>query len=92
MDRRPNILFIIVDELRCWRVFPKGINNVAQFLHQFMPNTYRRLCVPGVKFAGHYTAGVACTLARGTLITGLYTEQNSELATILDSRCTVRRI
>ena len=56
MDRRPNILFIIVDELRYWRVFPEGINNVGQFLHQFMPNTYRRLWVPGVKVAGHYTA------------------------------------
>ena len=85
MDRRPNILFIIVDELRYWRVFPEGINNVGKFLHQFMPNTYRRLCVPGVKFAGHYTAGVACTPARGTLITGRYTQQNWELATILDS-------
>jgi len=36
VDRRPNILFIIVDELRYWRVFPEGINNVGQFLHQFM--------------------------------------------------------
>jgi len=85
VDRRPNILFIIVDELRYWRVFPEGINNVGKFLHQFMPNTYRRLWVPGVKFAGHYTAGVACTPARGTLITGRYTQQNWELATILDS-------
>jgi len=56
MDRTPNILFIIVDKLRYWRVFPERINNVGQFLHQFMPNTYRRLWVPGVKFAGHYTA------------------------------------
>ena len=29
MDRRPNILFIIVDELRYCRVFPEGINNVG---------------------------------------------------------------
>jgi len=72
----PNILFIIVDELRYWRVFPKGINDVGEFLREFMPNTYQLLWVPGVKFAGHYTAGTACTPARGTLVTGLYTQQN----------------
>ena len=44
----PNILFIIVDELRYWRVFPKGINDVAEFLREFMPNTYQLLWVPGV--------------------------------------------
>jgi arylsulfatase A-like enzyme len=85
---RPNILFILVDELRYWRVFPKGINNVGEFLQEFMPNTYQSLWVPGVKFAGHYTAGTACTPARGTLITGLYTQQNWLLATILDSPTT----
>jgi len=56
-----------VDELRYWRVFPKGIKNVGEFLREFMPNTYHSLWVPGVKFAGHYTAGTACTPARGTL-------------------------
>jgi len=85
---RPNILFIIVDELRYWRMFPKGINDVGEFLREFMPNTYQLLWVPGVKFAGHYTAGVACTPARGTLITGLYTQQDWLLATILDSPTT----
>jgi arylsulfatase A-like enzyme len=84
----PNILFIIVDELRYWRVFPKGINDVGEFLREFMPNTYQLLWVPGVKFAGHYTAGTACTPARGTLVTGLYTQQNWLLATIQDSPTT----
>ena len=84
----PNILFILVDELRFWRVFPQGINTVGEFLRAFMPNSYQSLWVPGVKFAGHYTAGVACTPARGTLITGLYTQQSWLLATILDSPTT----
>jgi arylsulfatase A-like enzyme len=81
----PNILFILVDELRFWRVFPKGINNVGEFLQAFMPNTYQSLWVPGVKFARHYTAGTACSPARGTLITGLYTQQSWMLGTIFDS-------
>ena len=80
----PNILFILVDELRFPRVFPQGINNAGAFLQRFMPNTYS-LWQRGVKFSGHYTAGAACTPARGTIVTGLYTQQSWELATILDS-------
>src|SRR6266576_1349083 len=83
-DGRPNILFILVDELRFPRVFPQGINNAGEFLQRFMPNTYS-LWQRGVKFSGHYTAGTACTPARGTIVTGLYTQQSWELATILDS-------
>ena len=66
----PNILFILVDELRYWRVFPGRINTVDEFLREFMHNTYELLWQPGVKFAGHYTAGTACSPARGTLVTG----------------------
>ncbi|HEY1491387.1 MAG TPA: sulfatase-like hydrolase/transferase, partial [Steroidobacteraceae bacterium] len=80
----PNILFILVDELRFWRVFPKGINNVGEFLQAFMPNTYQSLWAPGVKFAGQYTAGTACSPARGTLVTGLYTQQSWLLGTLFD--------
>ena len=83
----PNILFILVDELRFPRVFPQGINDAGEFLRRFMPNTFS-LWLRGVKFAGHYTAGAACTPARGTIVTGLYTQQSWELATILDSPTT----
>jgi uncharacterized sulfatase len=83
----PNILFILVDELRYPRVFPQGVNDAGEFLRRFMPNTYS-LWLRGVKFAGHYTAGTACTPARGTIVTGLYTQQSWELATILDSPTT----
>jgi uncharacterized sulfatase len=80
----PNILFILVDELRYWRVpFPGRINTVGEFLREFMHNTYELLWQPGVKFAGHYTARTACSPARGTLVTGLYTQQSWMLATIL---------
>ena len=84
----PNILFILVDELRYWRVFPNGIQTVDQFLSTFMPNTSKLLWQPGVKFAGHFTAGTACSPARGTLVTGLYTQQSWMLATVLDSPTT----
>jgi uncharacterized sulfatase len=84
---KPNILFIIVDELRFPRVFPKGVSDAAGFLKEFMPNTYS-LWSGGVKFAGHYTAATACTPARGTLVTGLYAQQSWLLTTILSDPTT----
>ncbi len=73
---------ILVDELRFPRVFPEGIHTAAEFLARFMPHTYE-LWRNGVKFANHYTAGVACTPARGCLISGLYTQQSWLAQTIL---------
>ncbi|MFL9965977.1 sulfatase-like hydrolase/transferase, partial [Paraburkholderia sediminicola] len=82
--RPPNILFVLVDELRYPRVFPKGIGSAGEFLQTYMPRTYS-LWAGGVKFAGHYTAAVACSPARGTLVTGLYSQQTWLLTTILDA-------
>jgi uncharacterized sulfatase len=87
-EAQPNILFILVDEFRYPRVFPQGINDAGEFISQFMPQTYQLVWQKGVKFAGHYTAGVACSPARGTLVTGLYTQQSWFLVTILDSPTT----
>ncbi len=78
----PNILFILVDELRFPSAFPAGITTPHQFIATFMPNLFR-LWSSGVKFANHYTAGVACTPARGCLITGLYTQQSWLAQTVL---------
>lgn len=79
---QPNILFLLVDELRFPSVFPKGITDVDGFLRKFMPNLYT-LWQRGVKFGSHYTAANACTPARGTLITGLYSQQSWLLTTLL---------
>jgi arylsulfatase A-like enzyme len=80
--QQPNLLFILVDELRYPRVFPGGVSDAGEFLLQFMPHTYS-LWQRGVKFAGHYSASTACTPARGTLVNGLYSQQNWLLLTIL---------
>ncbi len=79
---QPNILVIKVDQLRFPTVFPSGIDSAGQFLQQFMPNLYQ-LWQNGVKFAGHYTAASACTPARGTIFTGLYSQQSWLVNTIL---------
>ena len=64
--KQPNILFILVDEMRFPKVFPKGITTPDQFLQTFMPNTYK-LWSNGVKFANHHTAASACTPAAASL-------------------------
>jgi arylsulfatase A-like enzyme len=56
----PNILFIVVDEMRYPTVFPSGIGDAGQFLAAFMPNTYE-LWQNGVKFANQHTASIACS-------------------------------
>jgi arylsulfatase A-like enzyme len=78
---KPNILFILVDELRYPSVFPSGVSSVDQFLASFMPNVYA-LWQRGVKFGSHYTAATACSPARGVLISGLYSQQSWLLQTI----------
>lgn len=79
--KQPNMLFLLVDELRYPSVFPTGIADAAQFFEAFMPNVYS-LWKRGVKFANHHTAANACTPARGTLITGLYSQQSWLLGTL----------
>src|SRR2546421_4546237 len=72
---KPNILFILVDELRYPTVFPAAIKTVGEFLAKHMKNVHK-LWERGVKFGNYYTAANACTPSRGVLITGLYSQQN----------------
>ena len=84
---QPNILFILVDELRFPSVFPASVTAtdqfqaVDQFLAQYMRNLHA-LWQSGVKFASHYTAACACTPSRGVLISGLYSQQSWLLQTL----------
>ena len=78
---QPNILFILVDEMRFPSVFPAGVTSVDDFLARYMPNLHS-LWQRGVKFGRHYTAASACTPARGVLITGLYSQQSWLMQTL----------
>ena len=78
--RRPNIILILVDEMRFPSVFPGGITTPAEFLGQYMPNVFY-LWQHGVKFEGYYSSGNACSPARATIATGLYPHQQWLLAT-----------
>jgi arylsulfatase A-like enzyme len=84
---QPNILFILVDELRYPTVFPGNIKTPGEFLRQFMPNVHKRIWKRGVKFGNHNTAANACTPSRGVLITGLYSQQQWLMTTILSTPC-----
>jgi len=81
---QPNILFILVDELRFPSVFPAGIHDVDGFLARFMPNLHG-LWRKGVKFGSHYTAASACTPSRGVLVTGLYSQQSWVCVTLTNA-------
>jgi arylsulfatase A-like enzyme len=80
--KKPNILFILVDELRYPTVFPKGIKDANGFFKAFMPNVHS-LWKKGVKFGNYHTAANACTPARGVIISGLYSQQNWLITTIV---------
>lgn len=79
---KPNILLILVDEMRFPKVFPTGISTADEFIERFMPNTYR-LWKRGVKFSRHHSAANDCSPSRGVFITGLYSQQTWFTNTLL---------
>ncbi len=72
----PNILVIVVDEMRDPLWFPPLADLDAQ-----LP-ALARLRNGAVRFAQHYTASNACTPARACLLTGLYTHQTGVMLTL----------
>jgi arylsulfatase A-like enzyme len=71
----PNILVIVVDQLRAPQWF-----TAAPEMARLLPNI-SRLRREGVSFERHYTASNDCTPARSTLLTGLYTHQTGCMIT-----------
>jgi len=74
-SQAPNILVVMVDQLRAPRWFQAAVTAAGP-----MPNL-AALQRGGVSFANHYTAANDCTPARGTLLTGLYSHQTGCLVT-----------
>ncbi len=73
--RQPNILVIMVDQLRTPQWFSAADSAAA-----LMPNL-ARLRNGAVSFASHYTASNDCTPARAALVTGLHTHQTGCMIT-----------
>lgn len=73
--RAPNILVVMVDQLRSPAWFSDPTLTPA-----LTPNI-ARLRRGAVCFDGHHTASNACTPARATLVTGLYTHQTGCMIT-----------
>ncbi|MGV0814488.1 sulfatase-like hydrolase/transferase [Mycolicibacterium boenickei] len=72
---RPNILVVIVDQMRAPQWFP----DTAQ-LGALLPNL-DRLRARSTAFGSHYSASNMCTPSRGVLTTGLYSHQTGCLYT-----------
>jgi arylsulfatase A-like enzyme len=73
--RPPNILVIVVDQLRTPVWMPAGVTPAA-----VMPNL-ASLRQGAVNFEAHYTASNDCSPSRGALVTGLYSHQTGCLIT-----------
>ena len=73
--RRPNILVVLVDQLRAPAWAPASLA-----LDALLPNI-AALREESVSFEGHYTASNDCSPSRGTLLTGLYSHQTGCMIT-----------
>ena len=73
--KRPNILVIIVDQLRFPQWFGAGPIGAS-----LAPNV-QALRQGGVSFARHYTASNDCSPSRSAMLTGLYTHQTGCMIT-----------
>ncbi len=67
---RPNILVIMVDQMR----YPQWFPDQGQ-LDALLPNM-ARLRTGAVNFTNHFAAATACTPSRACMLTGLYTHQH----------------
>lgn len=74
-SRQPNILMIIVDQMRTPVWMPPGVTGST-----FTPNI-AALKRRSVSFERHYTASNDCSPARSVLLTGLYTHQTGVMIT-----------
>ncbi len=73
--RAPNILVILVDQLRAPAWVPASLPLVV------LLRTIGSLRNESVSFEGHYTASNDCSPARGALLTGLYSHQTGCMIT-----------
>jgi arylsulfatase A-like enzyme len=75
VPQRPNILVIVVDQLR----FPQWFSTPR--IGMALPPNLQRLRQGGVSFARHYTASNDCSPSRSAMLTGLYTHQTGCMIT-----------
>jgi arylsulfatase A-like enzyme len=73
--RPPNILVVMVDQLRTPRWYGAQKRGVT------LPPNIAALARSGVSFARHYTASNDCSPARAALVTGLHTHQTGAMIT-----------
>jgi arylsulfatase A-like enzyme len=82
-QRRPNILMIVVDQLRTPQWFP------AQSQLDALLPSLAGLRNRSTSFEGHYTAANMCVASRGTMLTGLYGHQTGCMLTNLTESSTL---
>ena len=76
--KNPNILVIMVDQLRP----PMWMDGFSQPLAQVLPNIAGRIQNCSYNFSEFYVAATICTSSRACLLTGLYTPQTAMYLTL----------
>ena len=80
---QPNIIMIMVDQMRFPMHFPPNIGTPDEFIEKYMPNLFKYIWSKGVKFSNHYIAASDCTAGRATIYTGLYAYQTYLMLTLI---------
>lgn len=81
--KQPNIIMIMVDQMRFPVHLPPGIPDADGFIQKYMPNLFKFIWSKGVRFANHYIAASDCTAGRATIYTGLYAYQTYLMLTLI---------
>src|SRR6266850_1227779 len=80
---QPNIIMIMVDQMRFPMHFPPGVEDADQFVEKYLPNLFKYIWSKGVRFGNHYIAASDCTAGRATIYTGLYAYQTYSMLTLI---------
>jgi uncharacterized sulfatase len=80
---RPNIIMIMLDQMRFPVHLPPGVADADGFIEKYMPNLFKYIWSKGVRFDNYYIAASDCTAGRATVYTGLYAYQTYLMLTLI---------
>jgi arylsulfatase A-like enzyme len=80
---QPNIIMVMVDQMRFPMHLPPGIPDADRFIEKYMPNLFKFIWSKGVRFSNYYIAASDCTAGRATVYTGLYAYQTYLMLTLI---------
>jgi uncharacterized sulfatase len=83
MGTQPNIIMVMLDQMRFPMHLPPGVADADGFVEKYMPNLFKFIWSKGVRFDNYYIAASDCTAGRATVYTGLYAYQTYLMLTLI---------